>query len=141
MTGNALKRAYSPAPVEDKEGSAEPNPLVGEKAPDSAGATLAERLAAIVAEAIETRGPTSNAILDGKPADHGAVAKFCYGLADAMLAERRQVSDNNQGETNAASDVRVTRDGDVGVTTLHCPCGVVHVLSELMVLREERGER
>ena len=35
---------YSPAPVEEKEGSEEPNPLVGEKAPDSAGATLMERL-------------------------------------------------------------------------------------------------
>ena len=32
------------APVEEKEGSEEPNPLVGEKAPDSAGATLMERL-------------------------------------------------------------------------------------------------
>ena len=38
---------YSPAPVEEKEGSEEPNPLVGEKAPDSAGASegLVARLA------------------------------------------------------------------------------------------------
>lgn len=66
------------APVEEKEGSEEPNPLVGEKAPDSAGATLAERLAAIVAEAIETWGPTSNAPI--------FASRILYAVADDMHA-------------------------------------------------------
>ena len=46
------------APVEEKEGSEEPNPLVGEKAPDSAGASV-ERVAQIIHrdEANVTLGP------------------------------------------------------------------------------------
>ena len=44
------------APVEEKEGSEEPNPLVGEKAPDSAGATPSGLVARLAVRWVDEAG-------------------------------------------------------------------------------------
>ena len=63
-------------------------PMVREDMGGEPGMTLRDYFAGRAVTLFHLTEQNVDAILDGKPADHGAVARFCYGLADAMLAER-----------------------------------------------------